>query len=207
MPQQSDISCRTHAGPTPVLSAGNSTLYYYNPGTVMPALKELAGITQEHENRLNPRCIAALRVMFTYCMRASEYLQLTDDDVYDCDRVIVGGRKNSSSYFIFLPGVCRSLDLDGFHPVHRSLSGCTYQQLYRSCVKAGIAMRLADHENFVRTHFSRQCFIRNVANDRTNKDLSGCLRHRSDESILYYGAREECQDGKVKGRYPRNRQR
>ena len=202
MPLQSTVSLSTHAGPTPVLSAGNSTLFYYDPGTMMPTLKELAGITQEHENRLNPRCIAALRVVFTYCMRASEYLQLTENDVYSCDRVIVGGLKHSASYFIFLPGICKSLDASGFHPVHRSLSGCTYQQLYRACVRAGIAMRLTDHDNFVRTHFSRQCFIRSVANERTNKDLSGCLRHRSDDSITYYGAREEVSHGEVKGRNP-----
>jgi integrase len=185
--------------PAPVLGARKNMSFYYEPHSALPSLKELAGINTEQEHQLNPRHIAALRVIFTYCMRASEYLQCTESDIIGNDRVFIRGKKKSASYFIVLPGVCESLKKDSPNPVLRLLSGCTYIELYRACLKANIGMRLKGHTNVVRTHLARQKLVRESTQKHENKELSDCLHHRSNSSIMYYGAKKEVTYGKVKG--------
>jgi integrase len=193
--------------PASVLGARKNMGFYYEPHSALPSLKELAGINTEQEHQLNPRHIAALRVIFTYCMRASEYLQCTESDVIGNDRVFIRGKKHSASYFIVLPGLCESLKKDSATSILRLLSGCTYMELYRACLRANIGMHLKGHTNVVRTHLARQKLVRESTQKHENKELSDCLHHRSNGSIMYYGAKKEVAYGKVKGRHIGNGKR
>lgn len=175
---------------TPVLSAGNSPLFYYAPPSNYPSLEQLLGVNKTKENLLNNRCIAALRVIYHNAMRAGEYLALTEDNVSGYDRVIVPGSKGSASYIITLPGITQQLGVRSCNLTPRSLSSLRYMHLYRACVKAGIQRCYESRRNYARTHIARHDLVLDNNNRAKSRDLSDCLRHRSARTISYYAVKE-----------------
>lgn len=174
--------------PSPLQAACNTPLYYYRPPNNFPWLHELCQVNPGLEKLCNQRCVAALRIIFTYCMRANEYLSLTTEDILPGDRVVVHGSKGSASFLIYLPDICDAVTNTEFNPPFRSLSGCTYIELYRTCCKLDIGQLLRHPENKARTHLSRHQLIDQMSGKVPDSELSDLLRHKSPDSISYYGA-------------------
>jgi integrase len=144
---------------------------------------------------MHPRAQAAMRVILYYGMRASEYLNVTKQDILPYDRVVVRGLKGSASYIIILPGICEQVsNCDSFFSLD-SVSNITYNKLYQSCVRAGLRDRLDGRKNWSVTHLGRYKLVRETL-DKFDFSIKGdVLHHRNPNTIKYYLNKKGGNDG------------
>jgi integrase len=176
---------RYFSSTTPHESARNTPGNYYNPGRSILEYSSLFSAPENKVRSMHPACIAALYVIWSNAMRSAEYLGLRVRDILGQDRVLVRGAKGSGSYIIVLPGISQQFrDAAGSDPA-RFVSGITYSQLYRACVRADIGAHAMSRLNLARTHLARYDVAAAVAANGI-KTVSDCLRHRSRRSSLHY---------------------
>lgn len=143
------------------------------------------GSTQAALCGMSPACVAALYVIVVNGIRATEYLSATIDQVMPGDRLLCFGLKGSGSYILNLPGISAQADLvKGIYP-GIGVSGVSYRQLYRACVRCGFSLFVSGHKNLARTHAGRYNLVNEVIHlgDQVASDL---LHHRSGRSLHYY---------------------
>jgi hypothetical protein len=185
---------------TPLLTACNTSRFYYTPGPGFPSLEDLLQVPRQAVMKIAPSTTAALRVISSYGMRAGEYLRSTVDDVIAYDLVLIRGSKGSASYTILLPGLHNQLCSMKSHPPYRSLSGETYMRLYRACLALNVGRIIRGNTNVSRTHLSRHKLADHVCLNHTERELSDILHHRSITSQSYYGADRRFTNGHLNRR-------
>lgn len=178
----------TQSVPSPVQSAFNSALVYYDPNVSRDVAGRRIGVPESTLTRVSPRCIAALFVIFTWAMRATEYLSVTALDVASGDFVFIRGRKGSASYRIMLPGIWQQFEHDHFQRPGRLVAGMKYHQLWTGCMRLGIGELLPGHINATRTHISRHDLAAQYQ-EKGEVIAGDLLHHKSKRSIKYYMVR------------------
>jgi len=174
-----------HSASSPLHWAGKTLPVFYDPDVSISKASSALNIPETRLQAINPRCIAALYVIFTNAMRASEYLLAAVKDIVGNDALFIHGRKGSASYIIRTPGIKKQFkEFELIYPAWY-VSGCTYRQLWAACVRIGLGDRVSSRENCARTHAARY----RLAASLETKDLKAvadCLRHRSQRSTIHY---------------------
>jgi integrase len=166
-------------------TARNSPEFYYDPRRRVDEYSALFQVPAARVEAMRPAARAALYVIWSNAMRASEYLSLQVRDVMGNDRCFVRGAKGSGSYIIVLPDISRQVLAGSGGLPARFVAGLTYSQLYRSCVRADIGARVMERLNLARTHLARYTLALEVKGHGI-KAVQECLRHRSGRSTLHY---------------------
>lgn len=175
----------TQAVPSPLDRARNSTSNYYSPREPLEYIAPALAVPYDRVTLVGRRELAALYVITTWSMRASEYLSATTDDLLGRDRLLIRGKKRSQNYMILLPGVDAQLAPSGISRPGRLVAGTTYQRVFRACVRLMYGSVQAGHINQSRTHAGRYIMAHQLM--RTDSQaVSDLLHHRSRTSAHYY---------------------
>lgn len=172
---------------TPVQSARDSLLNYYDPGVTWEVAASVIHTAEARLRLINRRCAMALYLVFVNAMRSTEYLRARVCDILGDDRLLIRGAKGSGSYIIQTPGIASQFaGASGSNPA-RFVSGTTYRQLYAACVRIGLGDVVRTRENLARTHAARYRLAEELGSQGL-PIVADALRHRSQRSTLHYMA-------------------
>jgi ribosomal protein S27AE len=170
---------------SPLRPVRNSTLFYYRPGITLKAIATAVGTTETALCGMSPACAASLYVIISNGIRATEYLSATIDQVLPDDRLLCFGLKGSGSYVLNLPGISSQVALVKALLPGIGVSGISYHQLYRACVRCGFYLFVTGHKNLARLHAGRYNLAGTVL--RFGEQVaSDVLHHRSGRSLHFY---------------------
>jgi hypothetical protein len=127
----------------------------------------------------------ALSIIHAWGMRASEYLEASEEQLIGRDRLLIRGKKGSQNYIIVLPGIDAQFPASTRSRPGRLVSGTTYLRVFRAAVRIQYGALQPGHVNLSRTHTGRY----ELAHQVMRQDLAAvpdCLHHRSGSSAAFY---------------------
>jgi hypothetical protein len=178
----------------PLHPVWKSTLFYYSPCLPIDAIASSLSVDTGRIMQISRPCVAALYVIISNGIRASEYLNATAEQVLPADRLVCFGAKRSGSFILHLPGLSSQIEPFRLASPGIGVSGVSYRQLYRACCKVGIALLVDGHRNLARTHAGRYRLVQQVLRYGT-RVASDVLHHRSGASLSYYSGVKEVSHG------------
>ena len=181
---------RSNSVSTSLISACNSTMYYYTPGNLFPLLSQLVNQPLPLESSLFPPLRVCLQVCLIYGCRIGELLQSTTKDIIGEDVLLIHAEKGSRDYILYLPKLSSCFSSCLTSGSIQRIFPFTYIQVYRNARKVGLAKYLPGAKNAKVTHYGRYQLAQSIARIDSRKAASDALRHRSPETISYYLQRE-----------------
>jgi hypothetical protein len=177
---------RSYSVPSPLDTAVNSALHYYDISQALPSVKSILGTTDNSEYCLSPIVRAVLQLVLVYHMRIGELLSITAGDEIIPSSFLVRALKGSTDYTIFIPLSARNrMLLDTFHPSH-ILFPVTYHTVWRQITNAGCGMRLRWRLNRSVTHSGRYKLAEKLTHLNERSRIGPLLHHKTITSSEYY---------------------
>lgn len=181
----------TSTAPSPLRAALKSPRFYLDQGHALAPLDVLCPGVKTTAIRPAPALEVALKVLWTFNLRAGELLGLLASSILPGDRVAFLGSKRSGGGVLFLPGL--SADFPPWTWTDSSLRifPFSFWKLWHWAGLMGLAIPGRRGKHQVVTHRSRHFVAQAVKKSLGEGAASDALRHKSRSSVAAYLLKKE----------------
>lgn len=180
------IICRRRLVPSPLPSVRSSSVDYFSLCSRLGDPSIVLGVPLERTASMSPVCRAALVICISNGMRIGEVLSLRFSDCVAPGIYAVKALKGGRAFLVAVPITAAEQQAQQATGRDRFIFQCTYQQVYRAAIKAGVRVHIAGRRNASVTHTGRYRIAQKLAERGDLAKVSDVLRHQSAATKEYY---------------------
>lgn len=180
------IICRRRLVPSPLPSVRSSSVDYFSLCSRLGDPSIVLGVPLERTASMSPVCRAALVICISNGMRIGEVLSLRFRDCVAPGIYAAKALKKGRAFLVGVPLTAAEQQAQVAIGADRLIFPCTYQQVYRAAIKAGVRVHIAGRSNASVTHTGRYRIAQRLAEQGDLFKVSDILHHQNAATKEYY---------------------